>query len=43
MTTRKLLWLETHEDRDVPLKGLAKDLIDDDIEFLKDIWTSWED
>jgi hypothetical protein len=43
------MWLETHVEsqddyyRDLPYTGLAKDLIDQDIEFLKELWQGWED
>jgi hypothetical protein len=47
MSLKQQRWLDTHVEvfeeyyRDVPLKGLAKDLIDQDIEFLKDLWQDW--
>jgi hypothetical protein len=46
MNQRDLDWLESsktqREDRDVSWKGLTKELIDDDIAFLKEILREWE-
>lgn len=49
MTTKQMRWIETNlesreeYERDLPYLGLAKDLIDQDINFLKELWQNWDD
>lgn len=49
MKTKQLKWLDTHVEsqqdyeRDLHLKIWEKDLIDNDLAFLRELWQNWED